>query len=318
LPPRGIADGSLVEGLVTAKDADMYQVRIGSQLLNARSTIQLFVGQRFRAVWDASTSPPMLRLQQSDMAVLAHFTGRDREVALALLGRGMPLDDETVQTLRRAWIQNGGDPAKLGAAAELLARGVELTFDNITLLAWYMELTRERVASIWKKIRERLREKKYSSPRDLVGALQEDEDEQVRRFLRAHALVGRPAKDGLEPTMMLASAWWPVSDDENSPVMARVSFSQESSRGRRVWWLAFEFAGRLLGTVAGDVVSDEKALSVNIRLGDERAASVVRGYLPALREALGGSSLRVQHVGVGVAARPDAGETPKNGLDMEV
>ena len=78
---RGIAYGSLVDGLVTAKDGEMYRVKIGAQTLSARSAVILFPGQRFRALWDASTSPPTLRLQHSDTAMLARFSGRDQQVA---------------------------------------------------------------------------------------------------------------------------------------------------------------------------------------------------------------------------------------------
>ncbi|MDR2779688.1 MAG: flagellar hook-length control protein FliK, partial [Synergistaceae bacterium] len=115
----GLADGSLVEGLVTAKEGDIYQVKIGAQMMNARSTIPLFVGQRFRAVWDASSSPPILRLRQADMMVLARFAGKDHGVALALFSRGLPVDDESVRALRRQWAKVGGENSKLGALTEL-------------------------------------------------------------------------------------------------------------------------------------------------------------------------------------------------------
>ena len=224
--PGGVADGSLVEGLVTRKDGEMYYVKIGSQTLTARSTIQLYVGQRFRAVWDASTSPPTLRLRHADMTMLARFSGRDQNVAAAFLSRGMPVSKELVAELRRLWMRNGGDPSQLGALAELWARGEAMTERNVDLLVWYMGLSGEYVARIWNKIRERLRSRKFSSPKELLAALREDDDAEAAKFLSAHALAGRPAKGGLDPASLLAPAWWPV-DAGGKPAMARVAFARE-------------------------------------------------------------------------------------------
>ncbi|MDR3279718.1 MAG: hypothetical protein LBT23_04320 [Synergistaceae bacterium] len=316
-PGRGIADGSIVEGLVTGRDNDMYQVKIGVQTMNARSTAPLFVGQRFRAVWDASTSPPMLRLRQEDLAVLARFTGRSQNVAMALLSRGMPVDEETVSELRRQWIKSGGDPAKIGALAELHARGLPATEQNIALIAWYMGLSPEDAARIWKKIRERLRNKKFSSPRELLEVLRGGDDEESRMFLGAHALAGRPARSGLDPAMLLAPSWWPVGDS-GEQIRARVAFSLESQDERRVWRSAFAFEGSSLGSVEGDVVTNGRAMSVNIKLATDAGASVVREAVPELRSELEGIPLALQYIGVGVLNKDGAVQDIRYGLDMEI
>jgi hypothetical protein len=298
----------------------MYQVRIGAQTMSARSTISLFVGQRFRAVWDASTSPPMLRLQQSDMAVLARFAGRDQGVAMALLSRGMQVDDDTVLELRRQWAKSGGDPARLSALAELMARGADMTEHNASILVWYMGLVPEEAARIWKKIRERLRNRKFSSPKELLEALRDDGDEEEKRFLGAHALAGRPARAGIDPAQLFAHTWWPVNKDLGKPLMARVAFSREKLDDRQVWRSRFEFEGHSLGFVEGDVMTNGRALSASIRLDGEKHAECVRDALPKLKEELEGLPLSLQYIGVGVCAHSGAKSEPDKqyGLDMEI
>jgi hypothetical protein len=70
--------------------------------------------------------------------------------------------------------------------------------------------------------------------------------------------------------------------------------------------------------VEGDVISNGKALSVNIRLDGEARASRVRNALPTLREELEEIPLSLQYIGVGVASRADSEPETKYGLDMEV
>lgn len=312
-----IPDGSLVEGLVTSKEGEGYLVRIGGQTLNARSTIPLFVGQRFRAVWDGSTSPPMLRLQMADMSVLAKFTGRDQQIAFALASRGLPLKDEVIWGLRQQWMQSGGDPAKLGALVELWARGASMTEGNVALLSWYMDMSPETAMQIWRRIRERLHSRKFSSPKEMLSAIKGDGDDEVKKFLQAHSLAGRPARRGMDPALLLAPAWWPVEDDGGRQMMARVSFSSEEHSERKVWWLAFELDGNSLGLVLGDVMTNGRALSVNIKLKDSLKIEYVESNIETLREDLAETSLTVQHIGVGVY-RPDVSEiASKQGLDVE-
>jgi hypothetical protein len=315
--PGGIADGSLVEGLVTGRDGDMYKVRIGTQTLSARSTVQLFAGQRFRAVWDASTSPPTLRLRFADTTVLARFSGRDQSVAAALLSRGMAVGEENVAELRKLWMKTGGGPERLGALAELWARGAEMTERNAGLLAWYMGLSSEDVARLWRKIRARIREKKFGSPKELLASLMDGADDETGDFLRAHALAGRPARGGIDPSALLAPAWWPMGDG-GEPMRARVAFSSESEGGRRVWRVAFGFEGRSLGPVRGNMVANVRVMSVSIKLDDGAAAERVKSALPALREELSSVPLVLQYLGVGAPVHGDGEMESYYGLDMEI
>jgi hypothetical protein len=306
-----------VEGLVTAKEGDVYQVKIGAQMMNARSTIPLFVGQRFRAVWDASSAPPVLRLRQADMTVLARFAGKDQGVALALISRGLPVDDASVRALRRLWMKFGGENSELGALTELWARGAETTERNISLLVWYMGLSPEETARIWKKIGKRLRREKFASPKELIASLLDGEDDEICRFLGAHALAGRPARRGFDPASLLIPAWWPVNDG-GEPMRARVAFSGERIDERRVWRSTFEFEGRFLGPVRGDVMTNGKALSASIMLEDETKTEPVRDSLPKLRRELDAMPLVLQYLGAGSAARGDTEPEERRGLDMEI
>lgn len=321
--PR-IADGSVVEGLVVAKDGESYQVRIGSQQLNARATISLFVGQRFRAVWDASSSPPTLRLQQMDMAVLERFTGRDRQIAMALLSRGLPVKDEVLWSLRQYWLQSGGDPAKLGTLVELWARQIAPNPENVTLLSWYMELSPSRVMQIWKKIRERLHNtqaRAHRTPASLLAALQEGDegepDDEVSKFLKAHSLAGKPTRGGLDPSLLMAPAWWPVGEGDDEAGTARVTITTEELKGRKIWWLSFELEGSRIGAVLGDVMTNGRALSVSLKLKDGAQLPYVRAALPALKEDLEEIPLPIQHLGVGEYNPDDSRGTPARSLDME-
>jgi hypothetical protein len=259
----------------------------------------------------------MLRLRYADMTVAARFTGRDQNVALTLLSRGMPVNEEIVAELRKQWMKSGGDPAKLGALAELWARGEEMNERNVDMLVWYMGLSSEDVARLWKKIRERLRSRKFGSPKELLASLQEEGDEEVKTFLAAHTLAGRPAKHGLDPASLLAHAWWPMSGDDEH-MRARVAFSCESRDERHVWRTAFDFEGRSLGPVHGDAITNGKAMSANIRLDDERHAVRVRRSLPGLRRELASIPLALQYLGVGVSAVDDGEPEEHYGLDMEI
>ncbi|MDR1020974.1 MAG: hypothetical protein LBL73_09455 [Synergistaceae bacterium] len=314
--PR-IPDGTTIEGLVLGKDGEMYQVRIGANLMNARSSIPLFIGQRFRAVWDATTTPPLLRLQGTDMALLSRFAGRDQQIASALISRGLPVNDEVIWTLRQQWMQNGGNPSKMGSLVELWARGAAMTETNVALLAWYMELTPDGAMSIWKKIQDRLRSRKFDSPKELLAALEEDGDSEIRDFLKAHALAGKPARRGLDPSMSLAPAWWPVGSDESGPVMAKVSFSSGQTGGRQIWWVSFDMDGNFLGPLQGDVMTNSKSLSINLKLENASRIPAVTDNLQALRDELVELPLALQHLGVGALSRGERSAESRRELDVE-
>jgi hypothetical protein len=220
--------------------------------------------------------------------------------------------------MRQQWMQSGGDPSKLGAMVELWARGAAVTENNAALLSWYMELLPGQAFLIWKKIRERLHERKYNSPRDLLNAVRDIGDEDVRRFLHAHALAGKPARRGIDPSLLLAPAWWPAGEDDGGrSMMARVSISSEELGGRQVWWLAFEMEGDSIGQVFGDVMTNGRALSVNLKLKDESRLGLVRDNLPELREDLSEVPLMLQYLGASVFRQGESDSAARQGLDLE-
>lgn len=317
--PGGIANGSIVEGLVTGANGENYMVRIGAQLMNARSTIPLFVGQRFRAVWDSTQQPPMLRLQASDMAVISRFSGRDREVAYALLSRGLPVNDGVMQSIRQSWMASGANSERLGVMAELWARGIQMTDQNIALFSWYMGLAPDEALRIWKKIKDKMRAGGWGSAQELLESLREEDDPEVAQFMKAHAMAGKPARRGLDPAMLLAPAWWPVDDEEGGGAMARVSLAHEEEGGVRVAWMNFELEGLSLGLVRGDVMTNERALSANIRVRDEDSLPIIEDALPELREELSEIPLPLQHLGVSALRDGEIRDRARAvGLDMEI
>ncbi|MDR2780325.1 MAG: hypothetical protein LBB28_04290, partial [Synergistaceae bacterium] len=178
-------------------------------------------------------------------------------------------------------------------------------------------LSPEETALIWEKIRKRLRRKKFASPKELAASLFDGEDDEISRFLDAHALAGRPARRGFDPASLLIPAWWPVNDG-GEPMRARVAFSGERMDDRRVWRGTFEFEGRFLGPARGDVITNGKALSVSIRLEDESKVEPVQNSLPKLRRELDAIPLVLQYLGASSAACGSLEPEERSGLDMEI
>jgi hypothetical protein len=228
-----IPDGSLVEGVVLNEGEGAYLVRVAGQLFQARSTIPLFVGQHFRALYDASGEVPLLRLTQEDLALVASFEGKERTIATALLARGFPLSDDMLWIMRQAWAGTGNDPKALGSLMELWARNLPMTAENATLLSWYLELDPSEAARLWGEIRDRLRSRERNRPEEILGDLRSGSEESTK-FLKAHALVSRPSREGVDPSALLASAWWPVEDrEEGYPLLARVAGPEGLAGGLR-------------------------------------------------------------------------------------
>jgi hypothetical protein len=214
-------------------------------------------------------------------------------------------------------MQSGRDESKLGAMTELWARGAPLTEANVSLLSWYMEMSAGDALKIWKRIRDKLRSRKFSSPKEILAALRDGDDE-ARDFLRAHSFAGKPARAGIDPRTLLASAGWPAEDEDDAPMMAKLSFSSERDAhgGREMWWVSFEMEGGAIGAVLGDLMANRSAVSVNIRTESERQGDLVRERLPELRDELEALPLRLQHLGVSVH-REERFSAPDHGLDME-
>jgi hypothetical protein len=81
---------------------------------------------------------------------------------------------------------------------------------------------------------------------------------------------------------------------------------------------AFAFDGVSLGAIDGNVITNERAMSVNIRLETDKSASLVKKAVPELRRELEGIPLALQYIGVGVLNRDETSRDVKYGLDMEI
>jgi len=312
-----IPDGALVEGLVLRENEGTYLVRVAGQLLQARSTIPLFPGQRFRAIYDASGDVPLLRLTREEMALISAFAGKERTLAAALLGRGLPISDDVLRSIRQGWAGQSWDSRSLGSLIELWARGAPLSGENVSLLSWYMELAPQEVASLWGEIRERLRafrERNSGRPEELLKDLRSGSDDSAR-FLKAHALASRPAREGIDPASLLAPAWWPLGEEEGRPLLARVNASEAGREERRAWRVGFEMEGRSLGPVAGEILTDRRALTVDLMAERPEALRSLRAHLGELAAQLEEIALPLQHLAVG-PIRPRR-ESPERRVDLE-
>jgi hypothetical protein len=296
---RPIPHGSVVEGIVLRADENgEYLVSVAGRQMRALSNLPLLVGQRFRALWDASGDVPLLRLSEKDSALLARVPFQDRELAAALLSRGLPASQDVLQGLRAVWLRLGGSADMLGSLVELWARDLPLTFANVQLVAWYAALQEKQLANLWKRLRENLQSGERLSSRDGeppgAAALAGD-DEELSRFLRAHGFLSKSARQGIDPAL-LAPARWPL--DEDVPAFADVAAHLEEREGRKIWRVAFEMEGVVLGLVGGEVTTDGNALAVGLGTSDEETAALFRERLPELMGELATLPLRVARVGV--------------------
>ncbi|MDR1875540.1 MAG: hypothetical protein LBQ90_11090 [Synergistaceae bacterium] len=308
----GIRSGTLVEGQVLSQNGDgSYTVRIGAQggaqvhTLTARATLDLIVGEHFRAVWDASDAGgvPVLRLSQGELSFLSKLPPADRELATALLSRGMPLSDEVLLSVREAWRRMGSGTEQLAPLLELWARGQPMTPDNAQVLAWYMALSGEEANVMWTRIRkelkERLREGK-ENPVDVLRALREDDgqgDAEIAKFLRGHSLLLRAPRGEVNPAL-LSAPLWPVP--EGMPdIVARVFVGRVHEEGDRAYWqIGFAVEGSRLGTIGGDVESDGRSCNLNLYAEQHATCELLKHKRHAIRQELETISLALQFISV--------------------
>jgi len=313
--PR-IADGTVVNGLVLeAREEGSYLVRVAGQALLARANLPLLPGQHFRAVWDASGDIPVLRLSDAEAALLGKLPAGDREVASALLSRGLPLDSRALASLRSAWSGMGGQPSQLAPLAELWARGIPLTAGNVQVLAWYFTLGEKEAASLWKKVRDEIRSRaaRGENPLAILKEMTGGDDERAA-FLRGHALLSRPSREGIDPSL-LAPALLPAGDGEGT-LTARITTGAWKRQGKSFWSISFEMEGDHIGPVGGDVESDGKNLGVTLKAERSEAFEVLRLRRHLLRRQLADLPLALQHLAVARGRRVP--RIPGRGLDITV
>ena len=325
-----IRSGTLVEGQVLAQNADgSYTVRVNpqgaytSQTLLARATLDLIVGERFRAVWDSSGSDkvPILRLSQGELSFLSKLPLADRELATALMSRGMPLSDEVLITIREAWRRMGSDPGQLSPLLELWGRDLPMTPANVQIIAWYMGLTSEYANGAWAKIRKELKERsrKGENPLDILGGLKEGEKgkAEIAQFLQAHSLLLRAPRGDVDPSLLVAPLW-PVLDDMPH-ILARVFVGRtHHENDRKYWQVGFNVEGARLGFIGGDIESDGSSYILNLYAEELETCELMKHKRHVIRKELEDISLSLQYIGI---SRIDASEMRRRfssgrGLDV--
>ena len=302
-----LADGDVVEGRVMVKNDDgTYLVRVLGRELLARSTMDLFPGQAFRAQWQNGDVPLLKLLTAAGQGLLQSLSGRDLALAEALLSRGLPLGREALDALRSAWLRLGAAAEKLPALVELWARGLEMTERNVSVVVGYLALSDGEVSRLWKRLRERLSAKLVAGVplKEALAGIRSDDGE-LGDLLSAMALLGSPLavdSDG-EARPLLR---WPL--EEGPP--ARVSVEN----GRGLWLMTFDLPLRHMGAVEGELHYDGRALAVFLRASPEGMAPIgeeLAGLAAQLKEL----PLKLQHLGLSVLS--EEGPRRYRGVDFE-
>ena len=300
-----IRTGSLVEGQVLAQNSDgTYTVRVDirgmPQELRARATLSLIVGERFRAVWDASGGDgvPVLRLSQGELSFLSEISPRDRGLATALLSRGLSLSNEVLAAVKDAWRRMGAQEGQLSSIVELWARGVPMTAENAALLSEYAALSGTEATELWNRIRKELKDRMRRGE-DPVSALKSMKEGggDTARFLQAQSILMRAPREEVNPAL-LAAPFWPLADgSENGTARVYVGRSAEED-GQRYWQVGFGLAGSALGDVGGLVESDGRGCNLNLNAEREGTCDLLEARRGEIRSELEGSALPVQFIGI--------------------
>ena len=330
--PQGLPrlrTGSLVEGQVLAQNNDgTYTVRIDvrgmPQELRARATLSLIVGERFRAVWDASGGDgvPVLRLSQGELSFLSEISPRDRGLATALLSRGLSLSSEALAAVRDAWRRMGGQEGQLSSIVELWARGVPMTAENAALLSEYAALSGAEATELWDRIRKELKERsrKGENPLSALKSMKEGGGD-TARFLQAQSILMRAPWEEINPAL-LAAPYWPLPGGGAGDMTARVFVGRSAEEdGQRYWQVGFGLDGSALGSVGGLVESDGRACNLNISAEREDTCELMESRRGEIRAALDGSALPVQFIGItrrGTVERLRSRLLEGRGLDVTV
>ncbi|PIE54244.1 MAG: hypothetical protein CSA35_06800 [Dethiosulfovibrio peptidovorans] len=303
LADRPIPDGAVVQGRVLSAQDGVYIVQIAGQNMTARSTVPLFQGQYFQAVWDTRGDVPLLRLRVEDSALLGRLPQSDRDVAALLLAKGLPLTDSLILGLRRELRRFGGDLRAMDSMIELLARGERISSDRVGLLSWYLAMTPGEVAEQWRRVRRELRERGRRGQEPLTSLREMKEgDDEMARFLRAHVLASKPPREPFAHAA-LAGAWWPLPNEDSLPARVRFHSSPSTHGDHRFSQVFFNMEGVALRSVDGQIETDGRALTVAIRAEDIQGQKFLLDQLSELQGELESLGLSLQYLGVDLRQR---------------
>ena len=325
----GIRTGMVVEGSVLSQNSDgTYLVRVDvngvPQELRARATLSLIPGEHFRAVWDASghDGVPVLRLSQGEFSFLSQIPARDREIATALLARGLPLSDEVLSAVRDAWRKSGSQPGELSSFIELWARDVPMTQENAALLSQYAAMNGAEATEMWNRIRKELRErnKSWDDPVKILRDIREGTDD-VAKFLQAQSILMKSPRPEVNPAL-LAAPYWPLADTSQHNMTAKVYVgrSADGEEDRKYWQVGFGITGSVLGEVGGLVESDGKSCNLTLSAEKAQTCRILEKRRRELRRELEGVPIPVSFIGISrrtVEAERDA-LLAGRGLDITV
>jgi hypothetical protein len=224
----------------------------------------------------------------------------EREIASALLARGMPVTSEMINWVRMAWRLTGEKAGDLSSVLELWARDLPMTPANIQIISWYLALERKNISRIWNKLRFSFKERvnKGESPIDALKNLLEGEED-VSMFLKGHLLLSKSLKHGIDASAMTAAAW--VVGDEEDPLPAKIWVSSDRSMNKeaRAWWrVSFEREGNVINAVSGEVESDSISYVVGLRTEEENTFQLLRSKRDTLRRELHDIPMSLQYIGV--------------------
>ena len=322
----GVRTGQVVEGNVLAQNQDgTYLVRVDvngvPQELRARATVSLIPGERFRAVWDASGSDgvPVLRLSQGELSFLSQIPAKDRELATALLSRGLPLSSEVLSAIKDAWRKAGGQE-NLSSFIELWARDVPMTLENASLLSQYATMSGAEATEMWNKIRRELKErtKGGNDPVKILRSMKESTDD-VGKFLQAQSILMKSPRHDVNPAL-LAAPFWPLTDSQSQQNMtAKIYVGRSGSDdGQKYWQVGFGITGSNLGEVGGLVESDGKSCNLTLNAEKPSTCRLIEKRRRELRKELQGVGIPVAFIGIALKAPETAKDVLAAGRGLDI
>ncbi len=321
----GMRTGQVVEGSVLSQNQDgTYLVRVDvngiPHELRARATVSLIPGEHFRALWDASgpDGVPVLRLSQGELSFLTQIPAKDRELATALLARGLPLSSEVLTAIKDAWRKAGGGE-NLSSFIELWARDVPMTLENASLLSQYAAMNGAEATEMWNKIRRELKERtrEGGDPVKALKAMKEGNDD-TAKFLQAQSILMKSPRNDVNPAL-LAAPFWPLMDNTQQNMTAKIYVGRTvSDETQKYWQVGFGITGSALGEVGGLVESDGK--SCNLTLNAEKASTcrLIEKRRRELRRELQGVGIPVTFIGVAQKAQETARDVLSAGRGLDI